>query len=541
MKKTYLYFLLIAITLGFMSCNDFLEEKPTTQIDRKDVFNDATTALGALSGCYASMTSYDSYSYRYYHVLTATSGLGVSIKTNDLTLTTMAILANDANVESIYDAQYATIRDANDILDGMATSTIKDEKMVARIIGEASFIRAVSYFNLVRLFGKLSLHTEPVKNFGESHKPRVAVDEIYKQIIVDLTEAQLNLPSFEDRITGRPHKYAAEAMLAKVYLTMAGNDETSSYWQKSYDLAKGVYDAAVYQLIPSFSNVLGANNKNNSESIFEIQFAALQGGSRLTEMTFPLGHPLLPNAVGGNSWGKTRPTKSAFDMFDPNDPRRDVTFAHTKYTNILEPAANKKNIVLYPSNRGGGLAYKQGDSEYAAYIKFTDPTFTTVSNCNFVYYRYADLLLVLAEAANELGLKQEAVGYLNEVLDRARDKNGNGTIDPSTEIYPLAVDESTETKETLRKVVMKERLLELAGEADEWYTLRRRGSDYLKEVIIEHNRRINELFPTGELPRFVYNISESDNDIKRNLLLPFPANEIGRNSSISPDEQNFGY
>lgn len=541
MKKIHIYFLLTAIAIGLASCNDFLEEKPTTQIDKKDVYNDATTALGVLNGCYASMASYDAYSYRYYHVLTTTSGLGVSIKVNDLTLSKMTILANDMNVEAVYDAQYSTIRDANDILDGMKTSTIKDEKIIDRIVGEASFIRAISYFNLVRLFGKVSLHTEPVTNFEESHKPRIEVNEIYKQIIDDLMIAEQKLPKFEDRITGRPHKHAAEAMLAKVYLTMAGNEENSNYWQQSYDAAKIVYDAQVYQLVPSFANVLGGTNKNNSESIFEIQFAALQGGSRLTEMTFPLGHPLLPNAVGGNSWGKTRPTKSAFDIFDENDPRRDVTFAHTKYTNILEPVANKKNIVLYPSKRGGGLSYKQGDSEYAAYIKFTDPTFTTVSNCNFVYYRYADLLLVLAEAANEIGLKQEAASYLNEVLDRARDKNGDSTIDPTTEIYPLAIDESAETKESLRKLIMKERLIELAGEADEWYTLRRRGVDYLKEVIVEHNRRLNELFPTGELPRFVYNIEESDNDIKRNLLLPFPANEIGRNSSISPDDQNFGY
>lgn len=539
--ETPKYTLLIVLVLSVISCADFLEEKPTTQIDKQDVYNNATTALGALNGCYASMASYNAYSYRYYHVLTITSGLGVSIKTNDLMLSQMDIPANDVNVETLYDALYATIGVANDILDGMRSSTIEDQKIVGRIVGEASFIRAVNYFNLVRLFGKLPLHTTPVSNLAESHKPRLEKQAIYQQIIADLHVAGQQLPSLEEQVVGRPHRYAAQALLAKVYLSMAGNDESSDYWQKSYEAAKEVYAAEAYRLEPLFSDVFGANHKNNTESIFEIQFAVLQGGSRLTEMTFPLGHPALPNSVGGNSWGKTRPTKSAFDLFSEEDPRRDITFAHSQYKNILELNDKKQNILLYPSKRGGGLAYKRGDSEYAAYIKFVDPAFATVSNCNFVYYRYADLLLVLAEAANEIDLKQEAAEYLNQVIYRARDANGDGAIDPATEQYPQDVDSSEETKESLRKLIMKERLLELAGEADAWYSLRRRGVDYLKEILEEHNRRLEELHPSGKLPSLVYAISTGDQDIRRNLLLPFPANEIGRNSSISLDDQNYGY
>lgn len=538
--KILKYTLLLIAAFSLQSCSDFLEEKPTTEIDKKDVYNEATTALGALNGCYASMAAYDAYSYRYYHLLTSTSGLGVSIKLNDLTLSKMTIMANDANVEAVYDAQYATIAVANDILDGMSTSTITNQDVVSRIVGESSFIRAVSYFNLVRLFGKVSLYTTPVESFADAHNPRAEVEDVYTQIIGDLELAYNSLPELDNEVIGRPHKYAAKALLAKVYLTMAGNDTASPYWEKAYTAGKEVYDANAYKLVRPFSNVLGANHKNNSESIFEIQFAALQGGSRLTEMTFPLGFHLLPNSVGGNQWGKTRPTKSAFDMFPENDPRREVTFAHTEYKNILETNPKRENVVLYPGVKAPKLFYRQGDSEYAAYIKFTDPSFTTVSNCNFVYYRYADLLLVLAEAANEIGLTAEAATYLNEVLDRARDANGDGNIDATKEVYPLVIDASV-SKDEFRTLVLKERLIELAGEADEWYTLRRRGAESLKNVLDIHNAKLAELYPDGVLPRFVYDIPASDEDVKRNLLLPFPANEIGRNSNISDEDQNYGY
>ena len=452
----------------------------------------------------------------------------------------MTIMANDANVESVYDAQYATIAVANDVINGMQDSKIPDKKLIDRILGEASFIRALSYFNLVRMFGMVPLYTEPVDNFMSSHKARAEVKEVYDLIISDLEISYKNLPDVDGNAIGRPHKYAAKAFLAKVYLTMAGDDASSPYWQEAYDAGKEVYDAASYKLVRPFSSVLGANYKNNKESIFEIQFAALQGGSRLTEMTFPLGFGALPNSVGGNQWGKTRPTKSAFDLFSETDPRREITFAHTQYENILESNPKRKNVLLYPGMKNPASFYRQGDSEYAAYIKFADPSFTTVSNCNFVYYRYADLLLVLAEAANELGLTEESLKYINEVLDRARDVNGDGSIDAETEIYPLAV-ESSVSKDELTQIILKERLLELAGEADEWYTLRRRGPKMLKSVLDIHNARLKELYPNGALPRFVHEIPASEEDVKRNLLLPFPANEIGRNSSISDTDQNYGY
>lgn len=541
--KTKIYILLALIGCFFSACSDFLEEKPTTQIHKDGVYGSPTTALAVLSGCYARMAGEEAYGYRYQHVLLTTSGMGVSLRSNDVNMTGMNIMANEENVEKMYIAQYDIIGVANDILDGMKKSQI-DEEVRNRIIGEASFIRAVSYFNLVRLLGRIPLLTEPVVGFEAAQQPREEVNKVYELIITDLQTAfeKLPLPN-KETITGRPHRFAAQALLAKVYLTLAGNDENSEYWQKCYDAAKLVYDEQCYKLVP-FNALFGGSNKNNAESIFEIQFSAAQGGTKITTTTIPSGHPIMPLATEGKQSGKTRPTKLAFDMFDASDPRRDVTFAHTSYKNMFETEAKKQNLILYPTPKGTkGLYYKKGDSEYAAWLKYADPSYVTASSCNFVYYRYGDLLLILAEAANELGAKDESAGYLNEVLDRARDANGNGVIDAETEIQPLPVIAGEHTRESLRDFIIDERLRELNGECDEWYTIRRRGTEKLKEIIMAHNELIYGLFgeDKSKYPDNVYDWPSDDESVKRNMLMPFPLDEINRNEQIPQDDQNYGY
>lgn len=534
------YIFIGCILTSAVSCSDFLEEKSETQISKEGIYNDPNTALGVLNGCYAKLADYNYFSFNYFHVMSATSGVGTSIKANDVDMGTFNILPTNVNVGKMYIGEYEALGVANDIIDGMKSTSISDETVKNKIIGEALFIRAMTYFNLVRQFGKISLYLSPVEDYNEAQIPRSEVSEVYKVIIQDLKDAFDKLPEPGKQDIGSPNKYAAKALLAKVYITLAGNETNSQYWELAYNTAKEVYDFGKYSLVRPYSSLFGSTNKNNAESIFEIQFSSVQSGCRLTETTFPQGHSLMPDAKGSNSWGKTVPTRSMFDMFDPADPRREATFCHTSYVNIKD----KKTYMLYPTTRKAdgtlpkGMKVKIGTSEYPAWKKYVDPTLVTYSNCNFVYMRYADLLLLLAESANELnGKTSEAVGYLNEVLDRARDVNGDSKIDPIAEIYPQEVDLAI-TKEELRTKILKERLFELSGEADEWYTIRRRGADFLKNIVKAHNKNLEKL---SELPKYVYRLSDSENDIKKNLLLPFPSEEINRNEKISQDDQNYGY
>lgn len=544
--KTLKYILLSCTMAAFAGCDDFLVETPQTSIEKGGVYNSLSSAKAVLAGCYASMAGYNYAGFNYFHVLNVASGLGVSIKSNDVNLTSMNILPSDVNMTNAYNGMYETIRIANDIIDGMAESQITNEVEKKRIVGEACFMRGITYFNLVRMFGKVSLVTRPVTSYAETQVPRSEVSEVYRQIITDLTDAYDKLPSPADKVEGYPHKYAAQALLAKVYLTMAGNDETSEYWQKAYDAALDVYKNGQYELVRPYKNLFGSPNKNNKESIFEIQFSASVNSGRITETTFPIGHELMNNiTTEGKSWGKTRPTQWAFNQFDEEDPRREASFVYGQYTNIFETNANKKNVLLYPTTKKEGtaakLVYKSGDSEYAAWKKYYDPAMTaSASNANFVFYRYADLLLVLAEAANEIG-SADAATYLNEVLDRARDANGNGTIEEN-EVYPLPFDGND--KAAMRERIFRERLKELTGECDEWYTVRRRGTEYLKKVMEEHNAYVDEWYAAQgitKLPKYVYKYQITDETVKKNLLFPFPADEINRNEHIGQEDQNYGY
>lgn len=553
--KTLKYILLSCTVLGAMSCDDFLVEKPQTSVEKAGVYNSISSAKAVLAGCYGNMAAYNGYAFNYFHVLNVTSGMGVSIKSNDVNLTTMNILASDVNMTSAYNGMYETVRIANDIIDGMQSSTISIESEKNRITGEAHFIRGLTYFNLVRMFGKVSLVTRPVLDYASAQAPRAEVDDVYELITTDLKTAYDLLPLPANKVDGHPHKFAAQALLAKVYLTLAGNEEDSKYWQMAYDAAKEVYDNGGYKLVRPYAKLFGSPNKNNAESIFEIQFSSAVNSGRLTETTFPVGHELMSNiSTEGKSWGKTRPTQRAFDQFDAQDPRRAASFVSGRYTNIFEPAAAKKNILLYPTTKKAGtsgtgdnkLTYKQGDSEYPAWKKYYDPTMTaSASSANFVYYRFADLLLILAEAANEIG-SPDAAGYLNEVLDRARDADGDGTIKPETEIYPLAVSDAEKADKALfRERVFRERLKELTGECDEWYTIRRRGTTNLKKIMEEHNAQVLAWYASQSLNvadvKFVYTFKITDEIVKKNLLMPFPADEIARNENISQDEQNYGY
>lgn len=533
-------------TLAMTSCSDFLNEEPQTSVAKEGVYNSLSSAKASLAGCYAMMADYDGYAFNYFHVLSVSSGMGVSLKANDVNLTTMNVLPSDVNMTKTYDGLYRTINSANDIIDGMQTSTILESER-NRITGEAHFIRAVSYFNLVRLFGKVCLVTEPVTSYAGAQIPRSEVSKVYEVIKADLIKAYGLLPVPADKVAGHPHKYAAQALLAKVYLTMAGNDEGSEYWQKAYDAAKDVYDNGGYQLVRPYANLFGSPNKNHAESIFEIQFSSAINSGRLTETTFPIGHELMSNIVSeGKTWGKSRPTQRAFTQFEEGDPRREASFAYAEYKNIFSPA---KKVMLYPTKKADigklKLVYKQGDSEYAAWKKYYDPTMTaSASSANFVYFRYADLLLVLAEAANEIG-SADAADYLNEVLDRARDANGDGAIS-AEEVFPLAVSDAEKAdKAAFRERVFRERLKELTGECDEWYTVRRRGADYLRKIMEEHNAWVNEWYASQKLDpakiKFVYTYDITDESVRKNLLMPFPADEIARNEAVSQDEQNYGY
>jgi len=304
---------------------------------------------------------------------------------------------------------------------------------------------------------------------------------------------------------------------------MAGNDLSSPYWQKAYDEAIQVYNSNAYQLVRPYKDLFDVSKGNSTESIFEIQFSMVGGSSNgLTQIHMPSNTIYLPNQANSPT-RRIRSHKVTFDDFInlyPGDPRIDATFL---YGDI--PRRDGTILKVYPNNM---------TSEGYPYIfKYVDPAWVaSVSNCNFIYLRYADVLLMLAEIENELNGPAVAYKYINEVMARARDANGNGTTD-ADETSPANWSEMT--KEEFRSRIMLERRIELLGETHEFFDTRRRGTEYLKLFYEHHNS--HPLF--NAVNDFLFPVDNAS--LTRLLLMPIPAGEINANELISPSEQNPGY
>mgnify|MGYP003169039637 CR=1 FL=1 len=187
--RTLKYIIGISLAVGLVACDDFLVETPQTAFEKEGIYNTVGSANAVLSGAYSTLAEYDYFGFNYFHVVNVTSGMGVSVKDNDKGLTAMNIEPTNTNMTKMYIGMYKTIRVVNDIIEGMKTSAISSEAEKNRIAGEAYLMRGMTYFNLVRLFGRVSLVIMPPTSYGDAQTPRAEVADVYKQIISDLTDA----------------------------------------------------------------------------------------------------------------------------------------------------------------------------------------------------------------------------------------------------------------------------------------------------------------------------------------------------------------
>ncbi|MCL4482371.1 MAG: RagB/SusD family nutrient uptake outer membrane protein [Bacteroidetes bacterium] len=517
--KKIIYFLSIFFLIIFYSCESLIDEKVYTNLSSTNLFTSESGCEAALTGVYASF--FDSWYYGnvYPELICNLTGLYTEkVKTVDYN--TFAINSATPYISQVWQRSWQIIGRANDVLYNVSRANINiDTKN--RILGEAYFIRAKTYFDNVRLWGALPLRLEPASQ-ENINVPRSPSDTIYAHIIADLDSAKRLLPEPGNNILGRPHRYAAYALAEKVYLTLAGNNPSSPYWQKSLDEGLVVYNSNAYRLVRPYKDLWDVNKQNSTESIFEIQGSALlTAGGSLTKTFLPLGSTLTPLA---NTWGRAQVNKEVYNQHVTQykgDPRIDATFLDSSYVN------NKtlKKINIYP-------VQKTGVNSYVYIMKYVDPAYVGSSNCNFIYLRYADVLLMLAEAENEINGPAGAYRYVNQVLARARDKNGNGNTDAG-EVVPA--DWSGMTKDQFRDRIMAERGYELIGELHEYFDVRRRGKDYFKKILEAHNTY------GPNLANKEYIAPTDDVTMERIMLLPIPQSEIGTNTAITIENQNPGY
>ena len=396
-------------------------------------------------------------------------------------------VTSNTHVLNQYRQDYLIIARTNQIL-----TTIDNVEFDAtsknNIKGQALFLRAFAYFELARYFSKVPLHLTPVTNRSEAALPLASEEETYAQIIKDASEAVTLLPLKSKQEAGRATSGAARTLLANVYIVQKN-------WAEAEKLLKEVVASNEYTLIPNYADVFSTStgNKNNQESVFEVQFlegsAGLNGNFIYQFMPRPMIATEVASIMGTtnpqplDAEGNNIPTPDMIAAYEPGDLRKDASVG------FITVSSSARSNKVYP------------------YIKKYAKTHALHNNTgtNWPVYRYSEVLLFLAEALNEQGKTGEAATYLNMVRARA----GLG-----------------EAQGDLREAILKERRVELAFENKRWFDLVRTGKAV--EVITAYGNRIKAnpqayYYPEGYGPR-----SHAFSNIS--LYYPLPADE----AALSP-------
>ena len=497
----------ISAILVLSSC---LKEEPTF-LSEESAYTNLTNATSTLGGVYNGIAGYDYLGYKFMYLTYGNSGFYVSgirnsnTSTDNLTLCSLKPLPSAPTNENSWKRIYITIDRANAFINNVPVVTDSSNTDIAEwndMIGEAYFLRAISYFNLVRLWGEVPLRIEPT-TMDNIHKAKSKTDVIYSQILADAKTAEkLMFPVGENRL-GYPASTAASMLLSKVYMQMATTEDDvpsteGNYWQDAYDAAKKVYGN--YSLLNDYNTLWMENEGNNTvESIFEIQFNDLAQSNYVKLFT-------ASKATLGNSWGRLRMNAELYDSHLEIYPEDSIRMKATFKTGFV----NKKTgnyTKCYPETTKRNKMSNAFNYMHKYWEKNIQNT-TTYNNQNFIVYRYGDLLLMLAEISNELQ-NGEQFAYVEEVLGRVG----------MTPQY-----EYNDGQEAFRRAIMYEYRYELLGEAHDWFNNRRRGYDWFyNEVIFPHNNYVN----------FNDNVDVTLDDDREGVMhLPIPTSEINTNQLI---------
>jgi len=469
MKKINNYIkgiLLLGLTLTVLNaCTDFLTEDLKGNFSSATFYQNDKQALQALTGVYNAITfsTFNNAVWVFGDIASedAVKGGNPGDQTEITYIDEFSADANNGIISNYWSFAYEGIARANNVIANVPAVSM-DEVLKNRIIGEAKFIRAYTYFNLANIFGKVPLKLLPQLTSETIHVPLSEVADIYVQIEKDLTDAAAVLPvSYTAPDIGHVTRGAALSMLGKASLYQ-------QKWSVALTSFQQVEALGIYRLLPVYADLFKLAYKNNSESIFEIQ--------HLTEQNPFTGNALnqwfAPASEGGYYFNA--PTQSLVDAFEKSatgevDPRLDVSIGRDG-----QPWLNG-DIFSASWSPTGFLTKKhqQPLSEVSSSLKGD-------GNLNYTYLRYADVLLMKAEAFNEMNNPDSAKANLNKVRQRAR--AGFAGTPPAD----LLADITTADQNQLRTAIQKERRVELAQEFHHYFDLMRWGKSVSESALGAH-------------------------------------------------------
>lgn len=435
--------LLCALTAVFLlatGCKrDFIELYPISNVTIDDLYKTDKDFQDAVTGCYNVFQSEYQNFYMYGDMRSDDTWKEVSRNVSSFFFSNFTVDPNDTQLGNTWRNYYRIINRANTILyfiENTDQATVPNKE---RHIGEARFLRALAYFNLVRIFGDVPAVTVPITAQEAMKVRREKVDVIYDEIIIkDLIEAEGKLPpSYSGPDVGRASRGAAKALLGKVYLTVKDFGKAESKLAEVTTMG--------YALLPNYNALWNYTvSEHHSEYIFDIEYESggVGEGSVFTNAFIPLSAPFNTfYRLVGQTREDNNPTQGLLNAFQPGDLRKDITVDGTGG---------------FVNAAGVFVPFLQTSTYTKKYI--TPIAIANDSPANWKVIRYADVLLMYAEALNENGKTPEALTYLNQVRNRAGLDGWSGL-----------------TRDEARERIYEERRLELACEGHRWFDLVRTG------------------------------------------------------------------
>lgn len=493
--KTILTAILVT---SLSSCSDFLDVSPQNAVVPANFFQSEADFAQAVNGAYAPLQKLynndaswamgemrsDNSHFFYNNDFRSPMPEEIDLFVNGSENTISA---------DRYDLNFDIIARANKILEVIDAANL-DQVKKDTFKGQVLFLRALAYFDLVRYYGGVPLPLTPATDLASATLTRSTREEVYAQIIKDITAATTLLPDKATQEAGRATSGAAWMLLGDVHLTLKNWNDAETALSK----------VTGYSLLADYALAFNPSNKNNSESVFEVQY--LQGTSLDLASTFPYSFiPLTPDyakltlgpvgdqSASGSGWNI--PTDDLISAYE--DRVKDKRFASSIGFITGPSTVSDTNYVNLP---------------YVKKFQYPHSLFKQ-SNVNLPIYRFAETLLMKAEVANELGKSADAQTYLNQVRTRAG--LGNTT----------AKDQAA-----LRSAILTERRVELAFENKRWLDLVRTGNAITVMNAYGAKLKAN--------PAYFYITPASYSVTAKHLLFPIPFREI----QVNPDlEQNTGY
>lgn len=496
--KTIKSLVLFLIGLNFVSCN--VIDKPAEDFAELDQFfqdeGDAIAAVNSISNA-AHFTKTGSWAQTEHRPSDEVTNPTYWVIERQREINEWRLDGSNIEVPRHWEELYRIIQRSNLVINRVAQMTNDQIRQDVKdwVMGEAYVWRADSYFLLVTMFGKVPLILSDNMSGLEIEVPESSVDEIYDQIISDLMEAERLLPeSFTGVNVGRPIETTATAYLARVYMQQRN-------WTKGAEYAKKVIDSGRHWLFDDFQHAFSPHHENGPEHIwsYQVERAPIGRGNPWSHhFAAPRGAAFLGDPGGGLA--SYVPTIESFNVFEEGDYRREVSF-----------------ITEYEDENGVTIHWKDFDAPVPHLYKFNDRRLSWEENqdMNRPLIRYSDILLLYAEAMNELGSTEEALHYLNMVRERAR----NGNPDAPPQDYPSGM-----SHQEFRDAVRLERRLELVFEGHRVRDLQRWGT------LVEAIRALSD--PADGAPNKAHTIQD------HNILWPKPHTQIELNPLIN---QNAGY